>query len=83
MEDSLGILLFHVMTFQWDVLYPATLGKQQVCSWRKWVDIGSRGGSNRWWHTAMVDTYKRSEVIIAVRLFSVQQKLLQILHLVF
>lgn len=32
MEDSLGIVLFHDITFQRDVLYPAALGKQQVCS---------------------------------------------------
>lgn len=59
MEDSLGIVLFHIISFQRDVLYPAALGKQQVCSWRQGVDIGSRGGSNRWWHTAVVDAYQR------------------------
>lgn len=59
MEDSLGIVLFHDITFQRDVLYPAALGKQQVCSLRQGVDIRSRGGSNRWWHTTVVNTYRR------------------------
>lgn len=59
MEESLGTVLLHIITFHRDMLYPAALGKQQVCSWRQGVDIGSRGGSNRWWHTTVVDTYQR------------------------
>lgn len=59
MEDSLGIVLFHIISFQRDMLYPATLGEQQVCSWRQGVDIGSRGGSNRLWRTIVVDACRR------------------------
>lgn len=55
MEDSLGIVLFHVVAFQRDVVYPAALGKQQVCPWRQGVDIRSRGGSDRRWHTTVVN----------------------------
>lgn len=39
------------------MLYPATLGKQQVRSCWQGVDIGSSGGSNRWWHAIVVDTH--------------------------
>lgn len=58
-EDSLGIVLLHIVTFQRDVLYPAALGVQQVCSWRQGVHVGSSGGSDRWWHAAMFNTYRR------------------------
>lgn len=56
MEDSLGVILFHFITFQGDVIYPAAQGKQQVCSWGHGVDIRSGGGSHRWLHPTMVDT---------------------------
>lgn len=59
MDNSFGIFFFHVITLQRHMLYPATLGKQQVCSWRHGVDIRSRGGSNRWWCNTVVDTYQR------------------------
>lgn len=61
MEDSLGIILSHGVTFQRDVVYPAALGEQQVCSWRQGVDIRSRGGSNRLWHPTVVNTYRTSK----------------------
>lgn len=55
MEHSFGIFLLHVITLQWDVFYPATLGKQQVCPWWQRVDIGARAGSHSGWHYTMVD----------------------------
>lgn len=55
MKDSLGIIFLHIITIQWNMLYPAALGIQQVCSWRQGEDIGSGGGSNRWWHTTIVN----------------------------
>lgn len=56
MEDSLCVVLFHIITFQWDVVYFATLGKQQVGSWRHGVNAGSKGGTYRWWNATIFDT---------------------------
>ena len=64
MEESLASVLFHFITFQRDVLDPAALGIQQVCPWRQGVDIGSRGGSNSWGHTTVVDAYRRQTLEI-------------------
>lgn len=59
MEYSLGVVLFHVITVQWDMLYSAALGKHQVCSERQGVDVRSGGGSHRLWRTTMVNTCRR------------------------
>lgn len=59
MEDSLGIVLFHVIALQRDVLYPAALSEQQVGSWGQGVDIGSSVRSYRGFPTTMVDTFVR------------------------
>lgn len=67
MEDNLGIVLFHGITLQRDMLYPATLREQQVCSWRQGEDALVRGGSNRWWHTTMLNTYRRLILKIRVK----------------
>lgn len=56
MQDSFGVVLFHSVTVQGDVLDPAALGEQQVRSRRKGVDVGSRGGSDRWRETTVVNT---------------------------
>lgn len=54
MKDSLGVIFLHIITIHWDMLYPAALGVQQVCSWRQGEDTRSWGGSNRWGHTTIV-----------------------------
>lgn len=56
MEDGLGAVLFHSETVQGDMLDPAALGEQQVCSRRQRVDVGSRGGTNGWRRSAVVNT---------------------------
>lgn len=63
MEDSLGAVLFHGVTVQGDMLDPAALGEQQVCSWGQGVHVGARGGTNGRRHSSMVNTYrgKRSQ----------------------
>lgn len=55
MQDGLGIIFLHVVTFQRDMLDPATLGVQQVCPRRQGVDVRSRGGSDRCRRAAMVN----------------------------
>ena len=56
MEDGLGIILLHGVPFQRDVLYPATLSEEQMCSWRQRMHIRSGGGSNRLRNTTVVNT---------------------------
>lgn len=56
MEDGLGIVLLHIVTLQWDVLYPAALGEQQVCPFGHRVHVRASGGSDGWRPTAMLNT---------------------------
>lgn len=64
MEHSLGAILLHSVPVQGDVLDPAALGEQQVCSRRQGVHVGARGGTNGRRHSTMVNTYrgKRSQL---------------------
>lgn len=56
MEHRPGIVLFHVIAFQWNVLYPAALGIQQVRSRGQGVDVGPRPGSDGRFPAVVVDT---------------------------
>lgn len=58
MEDSLGAILLHIVPIQGDVLDPAALGEQQVCSRRQGADVRARGGANGRRHATMVNTYR-------------------------
>lgn len=55
-QQRFGPLRLHVVSVQRNVLDPAALGKEQVCSRRNGLDVRPRRRTHGRWHHGVFDT---------------------------